>query len=451
MTEPNETASTRRAFLKATTAATVAATTASVMPTTAEGMARLKGANDRLLIGHVGVGGQGMTHVRLLKDNAGPPKNSDDHSLNNNTQSIAVCDLYVRRKKGAQGFLGLKDDQAYDDYRRLLGVKEIDAVWVTTSDNWHAPVAIDAMNAGKHVYIEKPMCKTIKQAFDLYDTAKRTGKIVQVGSQGCSDEKWHVAGRVVRSGRIGKVVMGQGSYCRNSKDGEWNYYGIDKDAGPHATGDGYVNWEMFRRGQGPAEWDPDRYFRWRKYWAYGSGLVGDLFPHRLHPLMIALDISQKGYEGFPWRVASLGGLYVQKINKETGKPDREVPDYTNLSVDFHDGPSMLLLSTCINEQGWQDMIRGNKATLYFGGNGVEIHPERVWSDDVEGGTEPVNGPGEDIAIHERNFIDAIRTNGVPNCNIELAVRTQTIISLGEMAYRQGKTMHFDPRTRRVWS
>src|SRR5262249_44619123 len=159
--------------------------------------------------------------------------------------------------------------------------KDIDAVWVTTSDQWHAPIAIDALNAGKHVYVEKPMCKTLEEAFKLYDTVKATKKQLQVGSQGCSDPKWHAAGKIVKEGKIGKVVMAQGSYCRNGKDGEWNYYHIDEDAGPQATGDGYINWEVFRRGQGPAEWDPDRYFRWRKYWAYGSGIVGDLFPHRL--------------------------------------------------------------------------------------------------------------------------------------------------------------------------
>jgi predicted dehydrogenase len=443
----NRSEPTRREFLRkaaVTVAAGVAAPHASSMPTTAEGLRRVIGANDRILIGHVGMGGQGMTHVRLLKENA-------NDNLKNNTESIAVCDLYVRRKKGAQGFLGLKDSQAFDDYRQLLGIKEIDAVWVTTSDNWHAPVALAAMEAGKHVYIEKPMCKTLEEAFALHDTAKRLNRIVQVGSQGCSDEKWHVAGRVVKSGRIGKVIMSQGSYCRNSKGGEWNYYTIDKDAGPQATGDGYVNWETFRRGQGPKEWDPDRFFRWRKYWAYGNGIMGDLFPHRLHPLMIAMNMPQDGTDGFPLRVASLGGIYVQKINPETGKPDREVPDFTNIIVDFPNDCSLMLLGSVVNEQGWQDMIRGNKATLYFGGNGVEIKPERVWSDEVEAGTEPVNGPGEDIAVHERNFLDAIRTNGVPNCNIDLAVRVQTMISLGEMAYRKGKTMHFDPKTRTVSS
>lgn len=443
MSQSEKSQTTRRDFLRTAAVTTVAAAAASSMPTTAEGMRRVLGANERLQLGHVGMGGQGMTHVRLLKENA-------QSNLNNNTESIAVCDLYRRRKNEAAKFLELKESQAFEDYRKLLENKDIDAVWVTTSDNWHAPISIDAMNAGKHVYIEKPMCKTIEETFALYDTAKKTKKIVQVGSQGCSDQKWHVARKVVKDGKIGKVVMGQGSYCRNSKDGEWNYYAIDKDAGPSAAGDAYVNWETFRKGVGPAEWDADRFFRWRKYYAYGNGIMGDLFPHRLHPLFIALALPTDGTAGFPTRVASLGGTYVQKVNKETGKLDREVPDFTNIVVDFPEECSILLLGTVINEQGWQDMIRGNKATLYFGGNGVEIRPERVYADEIEGGTEPIEGWDERIEYHEKNFIDCIRENKAPNCNIDIAARVQTMISLGDLAFQKQKTMHFDPKTRKYW-
>lgn len=436
---------TRREFLRnAAVAAAATAASPGIAKSSVYSLApqRVIGANDRILIGHVGVGGQGMTHIRLLKENA-------EGGLKNNTQSIAVCDLYVRRKKQAQSFLGLKDSQAYDDHRKMLENKEIDAVFIATSDNWHAQVALDAMNAGKHVYIEKPMCKTLEEAFALYETTKRTKRILQVGSQGCSDQKWHIAGRLVREGKIGKVVMAQGSYCRNGKIGEWNYYPIDKDAGPHGQGDAYVNWSTFRKGEGPTEWDPDRYFRWRKYWAYGNGIMGDLFPHRLHPLMIAMNLPTEGDAGFPIRVASLGGIYVQKINPQTGKPDREVPDFTNVIIDFAEDCSLMLLGSTINEQGWQDMIRGNKATLYIGGDSVEVRPEAVWADEVEGVQEQAPG-GEPIEVHQKDFLDCIRTNGVPNCNIDLAVRVQTMISLGEMAYRQGKTMHFDPKTRKAW-
>lgn len=444
MSSETERGATRREVLKqaAATAVTAAAAVAAAKSSAFSLAApSVLGANDRIRIGFVGVGGQGQTHIRLLKEN----------EEQNNTVNAAVCDIYRRRKKQAQALAELPDSAAYEDYRKLLERKDLDAIWIATSDNWHAPIAIAAMEAGKHVYIEKPMCRTIEEAFAIWETAKRTKRVVQVGSQGCSDQKWHVAGRVVREGRIGHVVQAQGSYCRNSKNGEWNYYTIDKDAGPHATGDGYVNWDMFRMGKEPKAWDPDRFFRWRKYWAYGNGIMGDLFPHRLHPLAIAMNLPQEGLGGFPLRVSSMGGLYVQKINPETGKPDREVPDFTTIQVDFPEECTLMLLGSTINEQGWQDMIRGNKATLYFGGTGVQIRPERVWAEEVEFGEEPVEGPGESIEEHQKNFLQCIREGGRPNCNIDLALRVQVIVSLGEMSYRRGKTMHFDPKTRKYWS
>jgi predicted dehydrogenase len=434
--------SSRREFLRSaalSAAATVAATEVAKSSVYSLAPSRVLGANDRILLAHVGVGGQGMAHVGLTKREA----------ANNNTQSIAVCDIYVRRMKHAQRILGLKDNQAFQDYRKLLENKDINAVFIATSDNWHAQIALDAMNLGKHVYIEKPMCKTLEETFALYDTVKKTKRILQVGSQGCSDPRWHAAGKMVRDGKIGKVIMAQGSYCRNGKIGEWNYYHIDKDAGPTATGDAYVDWKTFRKGEGPEEWDPDRYFRWRKYYAYGNGIVGDLFPHRLHPLMIAMNLPLEGTAGYPTRVASLGGIYVQKINPETGKKDREVPDFTNIIIDFAEECSLMLLGSTINEQGWEDMIRGNKATIYLGGDSVEVKPERVWADEVEPVSEQTPG-GEPIERHEKNFFDCIRNNGTPNCGIDLAARVQTMITLGDLAYQQGKTMHFDPKTRKAW-
>lgn len=448
----NETGATRREFLQksATTAAAgVAVSTLSYLPSTAAGLRNIIGANDRINIGHVGVGVQGYgAHCRLLYENA----------QKNNTVQVALCDLYGRNLKKAQETTKVADNRLYKDYRKFLESKDIDAVVVATSDNWHTDVAVSALEAGKHVYVEKPMCKTIEEAFRIHDAVKKTKLKLQVGSQGCTDQKWHIAARMVREGKIGPVVVGQGSYMRNTGNnkqwakgvgGEWDTYGrYDTDAGPTATGDAHVDWETFRKGRGPKDWDPDRFFHWRKFWDYGSGLVGDLFPHRLHPLFIAMALPTTGLDGFPLRVSSGGGLYVQKINPyHPDRPDREVPDFTNIQVDFADR-SLMAMSSTINEQGWQDTIRGLKGTLYFGGNSVKLVPERSYADEAEEVTEQNNGTGEDIAIHESNWISCIRDGKEPNCNIDIAVRVQVMISLAELAYRQSKTFTFDPATRK---
>ena len=471
-TESETTGSTRRQFIQKTavgTVAGVAATTAlSSMPTTADAMRRVLGANDRINIAHVGLGVQGYgAHLRLL----------NEHAKENNTESIALCDLYGRNLKDAQKKLdsyktdgtisnSVPDSKLYSDFRKMLEKeKDINAVWVATSDNWHADVTIAALQAGKHVYCEKPMCKTIEDGFKIYDAVKKSGLKFQVGSQGTTDQRWHIAGKMVKDGKIGHLVVAQDSYMRgDNKQGEWNNYGrFDMDAGPTATGDAHIDWETFRKGMGPKEFDPDRFFHWRKYWEVGSGLVGDLLPHRLHPLFIAMNLSTEGYEGYPRRVSSGGGHYVQKsYPKDTdvqkaylekyhpgnaNYPDREVPDFINLNVDFDDC-SLMAMTSSINEQGWPPTIRGNKATLFIGGNSVKLQPERSWSDEVDEAEEQNNGQGEDIAAHEKNLLDCIRNNGVPNGNIEIAMRVQVMVTLAELSYRQSKTFTFDPKTRK---
>lgn len=450
--KPENESTSRRDFLRTAvgTAAAVVAAPAAATPVAKSSVfsiapGRVIGANDRIGVGFIGVGVQGYgAHVRLIKEKAG----------SNNTAQVAVSDLYGRRLRRAGTEIGVSESAWYKDYRKLLDNKDVDAVVVATSDNWHAQVSMDAMNAGKHVYCEKPMCKGVEEAYQLYDTVKKTGRIFQVGSQGCSDPMYYKLAEIVKSGKIGKMVMGQHSYNRgDNKIGEWNSYGDNpykpphNAAGPHASGDDHIDWETFRRGHGPKEWDPDRFFRWRKYWAYGNGLVGDLMPHRLHPMYIAMGLSTlRGNDGFPHRVSSGGVLTVQTKNPDTGKPDREVPDFTYMTADF-DGFSLLIMSSTVSEMGMRPMIRGNKATILFAGDSAQITPERAYSDEVEAETIPLGGNGEPIPVHQKNWLDCIRSNKEPNCNIELALRVQVMIGLGELAYRNSETFTFDPKTR----
>lgn len=447
----NETTS-RRDFLRTavgTAAAAVAApaVAAPVAKSTVFSIApgRVIGANDRINIAHVGLGVQGYgAHVRLLKEKAG----------DNNTQQIAVCDLYGRRLRRSGTEIGLSESAWFKDHRKMLENKDIDAVVIATSDNWHAPVAIDSMNAGKHVYVEKPMCKGVEEAYAIYDTVKKTGKTLQVGSQGCSDPMYYNLAEVIKAGKIGKMVMGQHSYNRgDNKIGEWNSYGDNpykpphNAAGPNASGDDHIDWETYRRGHGPKEWDPDRFFRFRKYWAYGNGLIGDLMPHKIYPMYIAMGLStMRGADGFPNRVSAGGVLAVQKVNPDTKKPDRDVPDFTYMTADF-DGFSMMIMSTSVNEQGMRPMIRGNKATILFAGDKAQIIPERAYSDEIEAETVELHGNGEPIPVHHKNWLECIRTGKEPNCNIELALRGQVLIGLGELSYRNNVAFTFDAKTR----
>jgi putative serine protease PepD len=161
-----------------------------------------------------------------------------DDGLNRNTKVVAACDVYDAYNVRAADIIKKAADKGGDanpfttrDYTKILSRKDIDAIMISTPEHWHSQIAIHAMQAGKHVYIEKPLSRYLDEAFQVHDTAVATKRVVQVGSQGCSDVRWHAAAKAIKDGRIGTLVMGQGSYCRNNPKGEWNYE-IHEGIGP---------------------------------------------------------------------------------------------------------------------------------------------------------------------------------------------------------------------------
>lgn len=421
---------TRREFLKRTATLAAGAGLASRAFKTpvygqnqAPSTGRVIGANDRIVVGYIGVGSQGMAHVTSQKQNA----------RENNIVQAAVCDVYQKRLRAAQNFLGLSEADAFTDHRKLLERKDIDAIVCSTVDNWHAQVAIDAMEAGKHVYGEKPLTRYLGEAFQLYDTAKRTGKVFQVGSQGCADEKYHKAAEWIRAGKLGPLVWGQGSYCRNNpKNSEWTYP-IDPDANPDN-----LDWNRWLGRAPKIPFAPERYFSWHKYYAYNSGIIGNLLPHRFHPLMLAT-----GDPEYPRRVCCTG---TRKISM-----DREITDTTHLLVEFPSGLTFVMAGSTVNEQGLPDVLRGRKATLYFASsqNRVELKPERIFADELEPEAFASANPVESLARLEKNWFDCIRSGATPYANIELAIRAHTCLCLAEMSERMSLTLLFDDKTRTI--
>jgi predicted dehydrogenase len=426
--------SSRREFIKKSAAATATVAIVNQLKTPVYGQnqapstGRVIGANDRIVLGFVGVGGQGMAHVNSIKT----------HAADNNVSLAAVCDVSKHRVDDAKAAIG-SDCEGFLDYRKLLERKDIDAVCCSTVDHWHTRISIDSMNAGKHVYVEKPMTRYLPEAFEIYDACKKTGEVLQVGSQGCSDAKWHKAAELCKAGNIGPLVLGQGSYMRNSPKGEWNYDILD-----WATPED-IDWKAW---MGPVvqnrPFSKDDYFRWRKYYPYCAGLLGDLFPHRLHPLMLAT-----GNPEFPRRVVATGTKHIHTDQNTPGTPERDVPEMVSALFEFPSGYQLIVCSSTVNEQGLPDVIRGHHATLYIGGNRVDLKPERPFADEID--PEPFDNltPGEDLKWHEKNWFECIRANKEPNAGIELAVRVQTAVSLAEMSDRLKVACLFDEKTRKI--
>ena len=431
----------RRDFLKTATASgMVAATTLigterAAAETPAKPVKRrVLGANDRVRIGIVGVKGMGGGHLRNL---VGPEMKDD------NVEVVAVCDLWETARLRAKATAQLPDARVYTDYRRMLEQDDIDAVVVATPDHWHGRIGFDALLAGKNLYIEKPMTRRLDEAFRIHDAAKETGLTVQVGSQGCSDTKYLHARELVKAGAIGPLLWAQGSYCRNNPTGEWNYT-IEPELTPQS-----IDWKTWLGPAPKRDWSPERFFRWRKYWDYGTGIIGDLWPHRLHPLMLAMNIKE-----FPKSVSCIGADMCRADSKPgpDGRPSgapRDVPDTTLMMVEFPSGVSIVLAGSTVNERGLEDVIRGAKGNLTMGGSRLQVIPERPYVDEVDGRDETPADAGETHVKHMRNFVDSIRARTPANCNEDLAIRVQTIVSMAEVAFRKQKHVRFDERKREI--
>jgi predicted dehydrogenase len=419
---------TRRDFLRKTATAAAAVASVNVFKTPVYGqdqapaVARIISANDRIVVGYIGTGSRGTEHIRMQKANASA----------NNIAQAAVSDLYQKRLDAAKSTIGLSEADAFTDYRKLLERKDIDAVVISTVDNWHAQVAIDALQAGKHVYGEKPLARYLEEGFRIYDTVKRTGKVMQVGSQYCSDPKYHKAAEWIRNGKLGPLAWAQGSYCRNNpKNSEWTYP-VDKDA--NLTN---LDWDRWQGNAKKTAWDPNRYFSWHKYYAYNSGILGNLLAHTFLPLLLAT-----GPE-FPRRVACTG---TRKISL-----DRDITDTTHLLAEMPSGLTFCVAGSTVNEQGLPEMIRGRKATLYLASNQnrLELKPERPFAEEIDPEEYSDASKPADLARHHQNFFNCIRSGATPNCNIDLALKAHSILCLAEQSERQSLTLLFDGATRTI--
>ena len=430
----------RREFLKKTAIATVAVAAAPLLRPTVYGQApsaNVAGANSRINLGFIGVGGQGMNaHVNLLTAQA----------TANNVGFAAVCDVWTQRTDAAKAAIESKISgskvETFSDYRKLIERKDIDAVVIATHDPIHAPASIAAMESGKHVYCEKPLTRYLDEAFAVQDVVKKTGKILQVGSQGCSAQAWHTAAKMVLEKKIGELVWAQGYYCRNNPKGEWNYP-MDSKATAET-----VDWEKWLgQVKKRTAFDPQHYFRWRKFYPYCAGLLGDLMPHRLHPLMLAM-----GKPEFPSRVVAIGTKRVQTDKKFTPPtPERDVPEHIELLAEFPSGVSLMLACSTVNAKSPGFVIYGHQASLEIGTSGerIELKPEKEFAEEIDPETFDGLKPTEDIGAHHKNWLNAIRTNTQPSCGIELAIRVQTVISLAEMSDRLKVACLFDEKTRKI--
>jgi predicted dehydrogenase len=424
---------TRRGFLKKSAAAAAAlagapllqgsllAQNTAAVPVSSVAAPAAPAAGERIVLGFIGHGSQGMSLLRAARRQAGSA----------NVSIGGVCDLWHKRREAARVAAELPEAAAYDDYRRLLDRKDIDAVVIATPTHTHTHLTLEALDAGKHVYVEKPMTRYFHESFQIYDKVKSTGLKLQVGMQGCSHVKWKTCAEIIRSGGIGPLVLAQASYMRNSGSaGEWNTP-IDPEFDPAS-----VNWEVWRGPVPRGEFTGNEFFRWRKYYPYSAGIFGELLPHRVGPMLLAT-----GDPEFPSRVSCIGTRKIQT--------DRDIRDNIQVLVEFPSGLCLLLRGSSVNEQGLPEVIRGHHGTLSIGSDRITLNPERPFSDEVDPRVFADFRSTGNLAEHQANWFNAIRTGVEPSAGAELAVRLETVLTLAEMSDRLNITCLFDEKTRTV--
>ncbi|HSB15113.1 MAG TPA: Gfo/Idh/MocA family oxidoreductase [Bryobacteraceae bacterium] len=289
---------TRRQFLQGAAAAGVAVERA------AAGQADQVSPNDKIRFATIGIGGMGSGDTRTALSIPG-------------NELVAVCDVYDGRLTRAREVFG-NNLFTTRDHREILSRKDVDAVIIATPDHWHAQIAIDALNAGKDVYLQKPMVQKVEDGRPLIEAEKKSGRILQVGSQYVSSIIYAKTRELIQAGVIGELNMVEAWLDRNTATGAWQY-SIPPDASPEN-----IDWDRFLGNAPKHPFEPIRLFRWRNYRDYGTAVAGDLFVHLLSGLHVAT-----GSLG-PNRVFATGGLRYWMDG-------RDVPDVMLALLDYPAG------------------------------------------------------------------------------------------------------------------
>ncbi len=307
------------------------------------------------------------------------------------------------------------------DVRRVLDDKSVTALVVAAPDHWHALATVWACQAGKHVYVEKPVSHNLIEGRRMVKAARRSNRVVQVGTQRRSAAHVHAAREFVTAGKLGKVP-----FARTWIAGDRPSIGHKKD-GPVPKGVDYSLW------LGPARdrpFNPNRFhYNWHWFWEYGTGELGNNGIHALDVARYVLGLDA------PTRVTSAGGIHFYD-------DDRETPDTQVATFDF---PGCTLVwehriwaKTGLEGEPFGIALHGEKGTLVFTAKGWHVKDGSVEASEKAVGAE--------AAQHVRNFLACVRDGKTPNADIEEGHKSTRLCHLGNIAYRLGKTLKFDPAT-----
>ena len=387
-----------------------------IASTAAVSASRVSGANEKIRGAIIGAGGRGRYLMAQFKEIG--------------VEMAAVCDVYE-----ANLTAGLKvantGAKSYDNYRRMLEDKSLDCVIVATPDHWHARMVIDAVEAGKDVYVEKPMAHTIDEGFKVIDAVRRTRRIVQVGTQRRSFDLFQEGKAIMDSGRLGEVRL-------------VNCWWVNHQASLRSAQlQGKLDWNQWLGSAPKREFDPMRFFNWYYFWDYSGGLMIGQAAHVVDAIHWFMNST------YPIAVTTSAG----RVNLENA----EVPDTTCMTMEYPEnylavftlGYKAMRYHTT-NDQMKQ--FHGSKARLDMSREGYRLYPESQAVEIKPSVEKHVPGSFEPATrAHIRNFLECIRSRKEPNAPVEAGQSANVVLCMAMDSLRAGRRLKFNAATRRVES
>jgi len=313
------------------------------------------------------------------------------------------------------------------DFRRVLDNKSVDAVIIATPDHWHTQMALLACQAGKDVFLEKPVSQTIRQGQLIRDAARKYNRVMQIGTMRRSAEHFRTAAEYVASGKLGKLCLIKAWMCQVRKS-----IGKPPDCPPPAG----VDYDMWLGPAPKRPFNPNRFhYNWRFFWDYGNSELGNQGVHMLDVALWGIQMMRKTEKCLPTRVSGQGGIYWLDDAKE-------VPDTQVINYDFGD----FLLVWELRSFNGGNAIEGTQAgTGFYGTEGALIVDGNGWRVQSSQG-EPGPTAGKSPFQHEKNFLECIKSRQRPNADIEIGRLSTTLCHLGNIVHHLKRGVRFDPAT-----
>lgn len=446
-------------------------------------------SGDPIRVGVIGFGSRGQHLSRVLghatkewlETNRQEPEliEAFQQQENLNVKLTAVCDVFdIRAAQATDSIPGCK---RYANHEDLLNSGDVDAVIIATPDHWHAPMSIKALEADLHVYVEKPMTHNIAETYLLRRAVRQAGKAFQVGHQHRQTQSFATAQDIVRNKVLGHVSLVSASTNRNSPRGAWQYP-IHEAASPRS-----IDWDQFLGNAPPVAFNKEHFFRWRKWWAYGSGLTGDLMTHDFDRVNCVLDM------GIPASVSASGGVYTNNDGRNT--PDvlhvcMEYPDFSTGSSrpsGIEKGMTIMYSATLGNQRSRPTLLMGHDATLELGNRlVVTADPESTqYRDRISSGEidplvpiyifDPSTGQVDLVSsasvqyfadrgllwayqggklvdsayLHVKEWLGAIRNGTDLSCGIDEGFEEAITAHMASLSWKLGRQIHWDSANERI--